>query len=134
MRMTLGYTYDRAGLERDPQRVVRPDREAVRLAARRQVDRRDLALVGDVGDLVRAPQAHPHPIGPGGADRMRLGAGVLERELLDRPLVGDPPDLAGEQLGEPDRIVGRGDADRTAVARGRVAEREPAADIDPPDR
>src|SRR3954452_792977 len=101
MRIRLGYTYDGATFKGDPERAVRADRHPVRLAPGRQVDRGDLALVRDMSDLVGAPQAHPHPVGLGGDDGMRLGFGVVERQFLDRRLVGDPADPPREDLREP---------------------------------
>ncbi len=67
------------------------------------------------------PHSDPDAVGLGGDHGVRLAVAVGQRELLDRVVHRDPPELAGEDLGEPDGVVGGGDPDRPGLGRRQLA-------------
>ena len=85
---------------------VGPDRQPVRLAPGGSATVGDVTLVADV----EGPRRLPHRLTqtPSACAAMTAcgrDSRSSERELLDRPRRPGPPDLAREDLGEPDRVV-----------------------------
>src|SRR5438067_12919134 len=96
-----GHSQHETRLQRDPRRTVVIDRQAVRLAARRKVDRDDIrAVTADASELARAPQAHPYAVVGIGDHGVRFARQV---HFLDRIVHRDASDLVGEDLSEPPR-------------------------------
>src|SRR5580765_6542991 len=89
-----------AGFERDPDGAVRAAGEAVRLAARWQVDVPDGAVPAvDPGEAGGGPLGDPAGLAVG-EDRVRAGRRVGQGELGDPAVAVARPELAGQDLGE----------------------------------